>query len=70
MAIRDRHCAFPPCDRDLRWCGNHHLVHWHHGGATDVENGAKLCRRHHTMCHEGGWTLWRDEAGEYHADPP
>jgi Domain of unknown function (DUF222) len=70
MAIRDRHCAFPPCDRDLRWCGNHHLVHWLHGGATDVENGAKLCRRHHTMCHEGGWRLWRDEAGEYHADPP
>ncbi len=70
MAIRDRHCAFPPCDRDLRWCGNHHLLHWLHGGTTDVENGAKLCRRHHTMCHEGGWTLWRDERGEYHAAPP
>ncbi len=70
MAIRDRHCAFPGCDRDLRWCGNHHLKHWLHGGTTDVENGGKLCRRHHTMCHEGGWTLWRDEHGEYHADPP
>jgi hypothetical protein len=70
MAIRDRHCAFPGCDRDLRWCRNHHLLHWLQGGATDVENGAKLCGRHHTLCHEGGWRLWRDEDGEYHADPP
>ena len=70
MAIRDRHCAFPSCDRGRAGAAIDHLVHWLHGGATDVENGAKLRRRHHTMCHEGGWTLWRDEAGEYHADPP
>ncbi|MGH7919225.1 MAG: DUF222 domain-containing protein, partial [Candidatus Dormibacteraceae bacterium] len=70
MALRDKHCAFPSCDRDAMWCQNHHLLNWLHGGRTEIENGAKLCNRHHTLCHEGGWTLSRDPGGEYRATPP
>ncbi|HZP29770.1 MAG TPA: HNH endonuclease signature motif containing protein [Acidimicrobiia bacterium] len=57
---RDRHCSFPGCDRQPRYCDAHHLVPWQHGGPTDLDNLVLLCRRHHTLCHEGGWQLQRD----------
>ncbi|MGY1718152.1 DUF222 domain-containing protein [Blastococcus sp. SYSU DS0552] len=38
----------------------HHVVHWAHGGPTSCDNGALLCERHHTSCHEGGFTIRRD----------
>ena len=60
---RDRHCVFPGCDAPLRWCDVHHLVHWAHGGATDLDNCVLLCRRHHVLCHEGGWRLARGPDG-------
>ena len=60
---RDRHCTFPGCDAPLRWCDVHHLVHWSAGGATNLENCILLCRRHHVLCHEGGWRLARGPDG-------
>ena len=57
LAIRDRGCVFPGCDRPPAWCNAHHLVWWEHGGPTDEQNLCLLCRRHHTLCHEGGWGL-------------
>jgi hypothetical protein len=60
---RDRHCVFPGCDAPLRWCDVHHLVHWAHGGATDLDNCVLLCRRHHVLCHEGAWRLARGPDG-------
>jgi hypothetical protein len=35
----------------------HHLVHWADGGSTDLDNLVTLCRHHHTLIHEGGWTV-------------
>ena len=35
LAIRDRGCVFPGCDRPPAWCNAHHLVWWEHGGLTD-----------------------------------
>ncbi|HEY7719569.1 MAG TPA: HNH endonuclease, partial [Pedococcus sp.] len=29
----------------------HHLVHWADGGASDLDNAALLCGRHHTTVH-------------------
>jgi hypothetical protein len=55
LAIRDRGCAFPHCDRPPEWCDGHHLEHWADGGGTDLDNLVLLCRRHHTLCHEGGF---------------
>ncbi|WP_448642922.1 HNH endonuclease signature motif containing protein [Geodermatophilus sp. URMC 63] len=42
------------------WCDVHHVVHWAHGGPTSCDNGALLCERHHTACHEGGFSVSRD----------
>lgn len=60
---RDRHCTFPGCDAPLQWCDVHHLIHWADGGPTDLENCTLLCRRHHFLCHEGGWRLARGPDG-------
>ncbi len=56
IVARDRHCRFPGCDRPPQWCDVHHIVHWARGGTTCVDNGILLCRFHHTLVHEVGWT--------------
>lgn len=70
IRIRDGGCVFPGCDRPPQWCDIHHVIEWDDGGNTIVHNGACMCRGHHTLVHEGGWTLWRDADGTWHADPP
>ena len=70
LILRDRHCRFPGCDRPPQWTDAHHLVHWFHGGTTDLDNLVLLCRRHHVMCHEGGWTLRREPDGQISAHRP
>ena len=52
VAVRDRGCRFPSCDRPVGWCDAHHAIHWADGGATDVSNLVLLCRRHHRMVHD------------------
>jgi hypothetical protein len=37
------------------------VEHWAHGGPTDLDNLALPCRRHHVLCHEGGWQLEPDQ---------
>src|SRR5687768_4038528 len=34
--------------------------HWTNGGETSLENAALMCSRHHTLVHEGGFTMKRD----------
>ena len=70
LAIRDRGCVFPGCDRPPAWCNAHHLVWWEHGGPTDEQNLCLLCRRHHTLCHEGGWGIPRRDDGTYEVHEP
>jgi hypothetical protein len=69
LEARDQHCVFPGCDRPLSWCDGHHLVWWIKGGTTELPNLALLCRHHHRMVHEGGWTLERRD-GRFKASPP
>ncbi len=63
-------CEWPGCDRPVAFTNAHHLVHWGHGGGTDVENLVLLCYRHHWLIHEGGWQLARVERGRLLAIPP
>ncbi len=49
--LRDRHCTFDGCDAPAEWADAHHLIHWIDGGATNLDNGALLCGRHHTIVH-------------------
>lgn len=57
VIVRDRRCRFPGWDRPHTWCDAHHVVHWAEGGATSLANLVLLCRRHHRLAHEGGFTL-------------
>src|SRR6266550_3077698 len=70
LEARDRHCVFPGCTRPLTWCDGHHLVWWTQGGATALPNLALLCRPHHRMVHEEGWTLERTKESHWKAKPP
>jgi len=70
LEIRDRHCAWPGCDRPVQWCDAHHIVWWERGGPTNLENCVLLCRRHHVLCHEGGWRIARNDHGAIEVEPP
>lgn len=56
LRVRDGGCAFPGCQARL-WLDAHHIQHWAQGGATDLQNLALLCRHHHRLHHEGGYTI-------------
>ena len=43
---------------------------WIDGGRTDLDNLVLLCRYHHVLCHEGGWTLTRQPDGTITATKP
>ncbi len=49
--LRDKHCTFPGCEAPAHWCAAHHLIHWIDWGPTNLDNGALLCGRHHTIVH-------------------
>jgi hypothetical protein len=61
VEARDGRCVFVDCDAPPEWCDVHHVIHWAYGGPTSCDNGALLCERHHTACHEGGFRVARDE---------
>jgi hypothetical protein len=71
--LRDRHCTFPGCRVPASWCDAHHVRHWVDGGSTDVDNGALLCERHHTVVHRdrltasvaGADVVWDRAPGGY-----
>jgi hypothetical protein len=52
LALRDKGCTHPGCERPHHWCDAHHVVHWADGGETSLENLVLLCRRHHRIAHE------------------
>ena len=70
LTHRDRGCVWPGCERPASWTAAHHIKHWAHGGATDLNNLVLICHRHHQMVHESGWQLARNESGEITAAPP
>ena len=70
LNARDGHCRWPGCDRLASWSAAHHVVHWIHGGTTDLDNLILLCHRHHWMVHEGNWQLVRGDDGRMLTIPP
>jgi hypothetical protein len=55
LDARDRGCRFPGCG--LRFTEAHHVVHWADGGETSLDNTLLLCRYHHRLVHEEGWSV-------------
>jgi hypothetical protein len=70
LNARDGHCRWPGCDRPAKWSAAHHVVHWIHGGSTDLDNLILLCHRHHRMVHEGGWQIVQSDDGRMLTIPP
>jgi len=70
LNARDGCCRWPGCDRPPSLSAAHHVVHWVHGGTTDLDNLILLCFRHHWMVHEGKWQLVRSDDGRMLAIPP
>jgi hypothetical protein len=54
LESRDRGCRFPGCG--LRFTDAHHVKHWADGGETKLDNLVLLCRFHHRLVHEEGYT--------------
>ena len=53
---------FPGCGAAGR-VEAHHLVHRAKGGSHELQNLATLCKRHHHLVHEGGFTITTGEGG-------
>lgn len=53
---RDQGCRFPGCTCS-RFVDAHHIRHWADGGETNLGNLVLLCRRHHRLVHEGGFSI-------------
>ena len=70
LTARDGHCRWPGCERPASWSAAHHVVHWIHGGTTDLDNLILLCHRHHRMAHEGNWQIVRGDDGRMLTIPP
>ena len=70
LAVRDGGCVFDGCDRPPAWTDAHHIVHWADGGPTCLDNLCLLCRRHHRLVHEQGWSITTDPGGRKRAGPP
>lgn len=78
LLLRDRHCQFPGCDH-RQFLHAHHVVHWLHGGATDLDNLVLLCAFHHRLVHDQGYRgvldggrfrLWRPDGTTVTAQAP
>ncbi|HUJ07251.1 MAG TPA: HNH endonuclease signature motif containing protein [Streptosporangiaceae bacterium] len=58
VIVRDRHCAFPGCDRPPAACQVHHIRPRSEGGATKLTNLLLLCTFHHLiLVHRWGWAI-------------
>jgi Domain of unknown function (DUF222) len=70
LVLRDKGCRFPGCDRPPEWTDGHHIEHWADLGETEVPNLVSLCRRHHHMVHERGWSIRLEPDGSVSVDEP
>ncbi|VAV93912.1 hypothetical protein MNBD_ACTINO01-548 [hydrothermal vent metagenome] len=70
IETRDRVCVFPGCRIPAINCDIDHIVAVANGGTTTDDNLAPLCRYHHRIKHEHGWTYQRTTHGRYEWTSP
>jgi hypothetical protein len=54
---RDGHCRFPGCSRNAKRCEPDHIIPYPAGGPTAIWILVALCKHHHRVKHDAGWTL-------------
>jgi hypothetical protein len=57
IQYRDGHCRFPGCARGATRCEPDHIIPFSRGGPTTISNLVSLCKHHHRVKHQAGWTL-------------
>ena len=68
--LRDQTCCFPGCGAPATDSPGHHVKHWAHGGATELDNEVSLCRYHHGRLHAGAFEVIADGAGGFRFETP
>ncbi|MYG94308.1 MAG: DUF222 domain-containing protein [Acidimicrobiia bacterium] len=68
LIARDQHCI--GCERSAVWCESHHIIEWHKGGSTDIDNLVLVCPSCHHNIHDDGWVVHRRKDGTYELRPP
>ena len=63
LFAQDRGCLFPGCPALVWYCDADHSVPHDQGGCTDPDNCGLLCRRHHRLKADTGWTWTRHPDG-------
>ena len=63
LKTRDAGCRFPGCSA-TRHVEGHHIQHWANNGDTALHNLVSLCSHHHSLVHEGGYTIERTIDGD------
>lgn len=63
LKARDENCRFPGCTHKY-YIDGHHIKHWSAGGETSLDNLVQLCRYHHRLVHEGGFSCARSNDGK------
>ena len=61
--IGHENCRFPGCTHQY-YIDGHHIKHWADGGETSLDNLVLLCRHHHRLVHEGGFTCTKHSEGK------
>ncbi|PRZ08491.1 uncharacterized protein DUF222 [Isoptericola sp. CG 20/1183] len=78
---RDATCRFPGCTVPAVRADLDHTTAWADGGTTGADNLAHLCRHHHVLKHQTGWTArqgpasggnleWTSPTGRRHTTRP
>jgi hypothetical protein len=70
VRYEDRTCQGEGCPVHADDCDLHHMIPYRTGGTTSASNLITLCRHHHRLLHEGGWTLTMDANRKVSWAPP
>jgi len=64
LKVRDDGCRFPGC-ASTACVEGHHVHHWSRGGETSMGNLVSLCKHHHRLVHDGGFSVKHDGDGAF-----
>jgi len=64
VRARDATCRFPGCRHPARHCDLDHTVPYP-AGPTSADNLGSLCRHHHRLKHQAGWTVTQDDGAVF-----